>query len=37
MKVFSKDYYKTGDQGYMDQDGYLWFVSREADIIHTQG
>ncbi|KAI0216674.1 Acyl-coenzyme A synthetase ACSM3, mitochondrial [Lamellibrachia satsuma] len=37
MKVFTENYYKTGDQGYMDEDGYLWFVSRDADIIHTQG
>lgn len=37
LKVFTENYYKTGDQGYMDEDGYLWFVSRDADIIHTQG
>jgi len=27
----------TGDNGYMDEDGYLWFVDREKDIIRRSG
>jgi propionyl-CoA synthetase len=30
-------YYKTADAGYMDEDGYLWIMSRTDDIINVAG
>ncbi|MBN1194595.1 MAG: propionyl-CoA synthetase [Methanomicrobiaceae archaeon] len=30
-------YYHTGDAGYIDEDGYLWIMSRTDDIINTAG
>lgn len=30
-------YYKTADAGYMDDDGYLWIMSRTDDIINVAG
>jgi propionyl-CoA synthetase len=30
-------YYKTADAGYMDQDDYLWIMSRTDDIINVAG
>lgn len=36
-EVFKKDYYLTGDRGYVDNDGYLWFVGRSDDIINSAG
>ena len=30
-------YYKTGDAGYMDEDGYLFVMSRTDDIINVAG
>ena len=30
-------YYKTGDAGYMDQDGYIYVMSRTDDIINVAG
>ena len=32
-KVFSNDYYFTGDRGFMDEDDYIWFSSRDDDVI----
>lgn len=29
------DFYITGDRGYMDKDGYFWFVSRTDDVINS--
>ncbi len=30
-------YYKTGDAGYIDDDGYLWVMTRTDDIINVAG
>ncbi|XP_036597557.1 acyl-coenzyme A synthetase ACSM3, mitochondrial [Trichosurus vulpecula] len=31
------DFYVTGDRGYMDEDGYIWFIGRSDDIILSSG
>ncbi|KAG3259436.1 acyl-coenzyme A synthetase ACSM3, mitochondrial isoform X1 [Ictidomys tridecemlineatus] len=31
------NFYVTGDRGYMDKDGYFWFVSRSDDVILSSG
>ena len=36
-KKFSNEWYHTGDLAYKDEDGYIWFYSREDDIINTAG
>ena len=36
MNAFS-GYYKTGDAGYKDDDGYLWIMGRTDDIINVAG
>jgi len=30
-------YYRTGDAGFIDEDGYLWIMGRTDDIINTAG
>ena len=32
-KVFRHDLYYTGDKAYKDNDGYIWFVGRDDDVI----
>src|SRR5215831_10909577 len=32
-EVFKHDLYYTGDKAYTDQEGYIWFVGRDDDII----
>lgn len=32
-KVFKNGLYFTGDKAYKDEDGYLWFVGRDDDVI----
>ncbi len=34
---FIGDWYITGDRGYVDSDGYYWFVSRADDVILSAG
>jgi len=34
---FIGEYWSTGDMGYQDADGYLWFVGRKDDVISTAG
>ncbi|PIR92825.1 acetate--CoA ligase [Candidatus Falkowbacteria bacterium CG10_big_fil_rev_8_21_14_0_10_43_10] len=34
---FKHGWYVTGDRGYMDEDGYIWFLGRKDDIIKTSG
>ncbi|XP_067132358.1 LOW QUALITY PROTEIN: acyl-coenzyme A synthetase ACSM4, mitochondrial-like [Centruroides vittatus] len=36
-EVFKNGYYLTGDRGYKDNDGYLWFIGRNDDIISSSG
>lgn len=31
------NFYLTGDRGYMDKDGYFWFVARSDDVILSSG
>ncbi len=35
--VWYDDYYHTGDQATMDEDGYLWYVGRIDDVIKSSG
>ncbi|XP_056662531.1 acyl-coenzyme A synthetase ACSM3, mitochondrial isoform X4 [Monodelphis domestica] len=35
--AFCGDFYKTGDRGYMDEDGYFWFIARSDDVIISSG
>lgn len=36
-RAFRGDWYVTGDQGRMDEDGYIWFEGRADDIIISAG
>lgn len=33
----TSSYYRTGDLGYRDKDGYFWFAARKDDIINSAG
>lgn len=35
--VFANQKYLTGDTAYYDEDGYIWFVGRNDDVIKTAG
>ena len=34
---FAGEWLLTGDQGRMDQDGFLWFIGRDDDVITSSG
>ena len=36
-KSFEGDWYYTGDKAYRDEDGYLWFIGRDDDVIKASG
>ena len=36
-KSFIGDWYCTGDKAYRDEDGYLWFIGRDDDVIKASG
>lgn len=35
--VFRNGWYYTGDKAYMDDDGYIWFIGRDDDVIKASG
>ena len=36
-KTVIGNHYNTGDKGYKDEDGYIWFDSRSDDVINSSG
>ncbi len=37
LTKFIGDYYYSGDQAYVDEEGYYWFIGRNDDVINTSG
>lgn len=36
-EAFRNGYYHTGDMAWMDEDGYIWFIGRNDDVIKSSG
>jgi len=36
-RAFHDGYYHTGDMGWKDEEGYIWFVGRNDDVIKSSG
>jgi acetyl-CoA synthetase len=36
-RVFRDGFYYTGDKAWMDEDGYIWFIGRDDDVIKASG
>ncbi len=36
-KSFIRGFYYTGDKAYKDEDGFLWFIGRDDDVIKASG
>ena len=36
-EAFRDGYYHTGDMAWMDEDGYIWFIGRNDDVIKSSG
>lgn len=36
-KSFSNGWFYTGDKAYRDEDGFLWFIGRDDDVIKSSG
>ena len=34
-QVFKHGLYYTGDKAYKDEDGYIWFIGRDDDVIKS--
>jgi crotonobetaine/carnitine-CoA ligase len=37
LEAFRNGWWHTGDRGYLDEDGYMWFVDRKKDAMRRRG
>ena len=35
IDINGRRWYSTGDRGYVDKDGYFWFVGRDDDVFNA--